>query len=347
MTSASGSQGGSSLPTLDWTFDKAGNRTTRHANSSVDEIYSLSSAAMHQYAWVERLFSNTTFEYNAAGSIRQHLIENTTEEDFRVWKYDWRQMPVEWGRTVMLYAGGGFTRTVTYRYDALGRRIARVDDGVETRFVYDGWRVVEERDDQDNVLASYVHDGYIDDVVSMRRIEPTEGDWFFHSDDQFSVSLLTDFEGAPVERIGYDAWGAPTFQRVSDSATASVSFFGNPYAFTGRRWDATEGVYHYRLRTFDPAIGRCPPRRSLDGGGSPPATRSASGAIRSTWAMATPTRATRRGVGWIRGGWRDTSRESGSSITQLSFWEEILPTERVTRLPGRTTEECRQSAIST
>jgi RHS repeat-associated protein len=128
---------------------------------------------------------------------------------------------------------------VTYRYDALGRRIARVDGGAETRFVYDGWRVVEERDDQDNVLASYVHDGYIDDVVSMRRIEPIEGDWFFHSDDQFSVSLLTDFEGAPVERIGYDAW------------------------------DATEGVYHYRLRTFDPAMGRFTTRDPIGIWGDP------------------------------------------------------------------------------
>jgi RHS repeat-associated protein len=114
-----------------------------------------------------------------------------------------------------------------------------------------------------------VHDGTIDDVVSMRRIEPTEGDWFFHSDDQFSVSLLTDFEGAPVERIGYDAWGTPTFQRVSDSATASVSFIGNPYAFTGRRWDATEQVYHYRLRTFDPAMGRFTTRDPIGIWGDP------------------------------------------------------------------------------
>lgn len=64
--------------------------------------------------------------------------------------------------------GGGFTRTVTYRHDALGRRIARVDNGVETRFVYDGWRVVEERDAQDNALASGVQDANVGDGVCFR-----------------------------------------------------------------------------------------------------------------------------------------------------------------------------------
>jgi RHS repeat-associated protein len=162
-------------------------------------------------------------------------------------------------------------RTVTYRYDALGRRIARVDGGAETRFVSDGWRVVEERDDQDNVLASYVHDGYIDDVVSMRStvLGGDPRDWFFHSDDQFSVVLLTNDEGEAVERVGYDAWGTPTFQRVANGATASASFFGNPYAFTGRRWDATEQVYHYRLRTFDPAMGRFTTRDPIGIWGDP------------------------------------------------------------------------------
>jgi hypothetical protein len=74
MTSASGSQGGSALPTLDWSFDKAGNRTTRHANSSVDEIYTLASGtggAMHRYASVARsgIGVTETLAYNAAGSL--------------------------------------------------------------------------------------------------------------------------------------------------------------------------------------------------------------------------------------------------------------------------------------
>lgn len=108
------------------------------------------------------------------------------------------------------------------------------------------------------MLASYVHGGYIDDVVTMRRAVPLGGvpaDWFFHSDEQASVSAVTNAAGALAERVVYDEAGAPTF--VSPGGSASVaSAIGNPYAFTGRRWDAGMGLYHYRMRAFDPSVGR-------------------------------------------------------------------------------------------
>ena len=31
---------------------------------------------------------------------------------------------------------------------------------------------------------------------------------------------------------------------------------GNPYLFTGRRWDAETNLYHYRHRDYSPALGR-------------------------------------------------------------------------------------------
>jgi len=30
----------------------------------------------------------------------------------------------------------------------------------------------------------------------------------------------------------------------------------NPFRFTGREWDAESGLYYYRLRYYDPAVGR-------------------------------------------------------------------------------------------
>jgi RHS repeat-associated protein len=116
------------------------------------------------------------------------------------------------------------------------------------------WR----RGADDSVLASYVYGAYIDDVVTMRRAVPQGGipaDWFFHSDDQFSVSAVTNAAGALAERVAYGDFGAPVF--LSPGGVASVaSAIGNPYAFTGRRWDAAERTYHYRFRTFSPGLGR-------------------------------------------------------------------------------------------
>ena len=38
--------------------------------------------------------------------------------------------------------------------------------------------------------------------------------------------------------------------------TSTGSGVDNPYMFTGRRFDEETGIYHYRARQYDPAIGR-------------------------------------------------------------------------------------------
>jgi RHS repeat-associated protein len=197
-------------------------------------------------------------EWDAAGNLKSlEAYDDGRISHAESWTYNWRHQPTTFSRTVA--TSQLFSGTITYRYDALGRRIARVENGTETRFVYDGGRVIEERRGaDDSVLASYVHGAYIDDVVTMRRAVPQGGipaDWFFHSDDQFSVSAVTNAAGALAERVAYGDFGAPTF--LSPGGTAMVvSAIGNPYAFTGRRWDAAERTYHYRFRTFSPGLGR-------------------------------------------------------------------------------------------
>lgn len=38
--------------------------------------------------------------------------------------------------------------------------------------------------------------------------------------------------------------------------TASVGAFTNPFQFTGRDFDSESKIYHYRMRYYDPNIGR-------------------------------------------------------------------------------------------
>jgi len=49
-----------------------------------------------------------------------------------------------------------------------------------------------------------------------------------------------------VERYSYDVFGEP-------NTTSSI---GNPYMFTGRRYDIETGLYYYRARYYKPEIGR-------------------------------------------------------------------------------------------
>jgi RHS repeat-associated protein len=62
-------------------------------------------------------------------------------------------------------------------------------------------------------------------------------------------------QGEVVERYTYDAFGRT---RIFDAAGGELtqSAFGNPYMFTGRRYDPETGLYHYRARAYSPDLGR-------------------------------------------------------------------------------------------
>ncbi len=57
---------------------------------------------------------------------------------------------------------------------------------------------------------------------------------------------LTDAAGTVTESYTYDEYGRPL----------SSSFVGNRYFFTGREYDKETGLYYYRARYYDPAMGR-------------------------------------------------------------------------------------------
>ncbi|MCX6623359.1 MAG: hypothetical protein NTY38_20295, partial [Acidobacteria bacterium] len=57
-----------------------------------------------------------------------------------------------------------------YQYDALGRRVRRVDAfGTETRYFYDDWRAIEEQSPSGATLATYVFGASADEAVTMER----------------------------------------------------------------------------------------------------------------------------------------------------------------------------------
>ncbi len=59
------------------------------------------------------------------------------------------------------------------------------------------------------------------------------------------VALL-NVNNEMVESYSYDVFGTPD----------DVSSVGNPYMFTGRRYDSETGLYYYRARYYKPSIGR-------------------------------------------------------------------------------------------
>jgi RHS repeat-associated protein len=60
---------------------------------------------------------------------------------------------------------------------------------------------------------------------------------------------------AIAELYAYSAYGQPTILDASASVLSS-SAINNRYTYTGREWDATLGLHHFRARWMSPSAGR-------------------------------------------------------------------------------------------
>ncbi len=164
-------------------------------------------------------------------------------------------------RIVRIYRLSGPTEVTvaTFDYDALGRRVRKVDAiaGTTTLYYYDPeWRCLEERDGEGALEALYVYGNYIDEVLLMDRLG---AEYYTLHDHLHSAAALLDWSGAVVERYEYDAYGTVhVFDGSWNPRTASA--YGNPYTFTGRRLDVLDAgnlkLMYYRHRYYEPYVGR-------------------------------------------------------------------------------------------
>jgi RHS repeat-associated protein len=135
-------------------------------------------------------------------------------------------------------------RSVSFRYDAFGRRVEKSFAGEIRRYVYDGLDLIAELDSENNVVARYVYGPFIDQPL---MVESGGTCAFYHGDHQGSVRLLTAADGRIVNSYEYNGYGG---------SKSAIEAFANPFRFTGREWDAETGLYYYRARYYDPEIGR-------------------------------------------------------------------------------------------
>lgn len=133
-----------------------------------------------------------------------------------------------------------------YKFDALGRRIAKGD----TEYYYVGDQMVEEV--TVGMVTSYLYGNEFDETLQMKRSSAT---YYYHTNHLGSTMALTDAAGSVVERVDYDAYGQPTFIDATGNVLAQSSI-GNNILFTGREYDVESGTYYYRARSMHPAIGR-------------------------------------------------------------------------------------------
>lgn len=146
--------------------------------------------------------------------------------------------------------------SVTYDYDPLGRRLSKTVNGVSTYYLLDGDEEIAEYDSSGAVLRRYVMGSGIDDRIAMTGAAVTSPPKsYYHTNHQGSVIAMTDAMGSTTgcssdvncQRLSYDEYG-----RLG----AGSSGTGQPYRYTGRRFDTETSLYYYRARYYAPELGR-------------------------------------------------------------------------------------------
>jgi RHS repeat-associated protein len=150
------------------------------------------------------------------------------------------------------------TADVNFQYDALGRRVARSGTGGSVVYVQMDQQTIADYPVGGAATTPtfrYVYASYIDEPV-VRKTAGTGGtSFYFHRNHQYSVTAVTTSTGSIAERYAYSAYGQPTILDASASVLSS-SAINNRYTYTGREWDASLGLHHFRARWMSPSAGR-------------------------------------------------------------------------------------------
>jgi RHS repeat-associated protein len=163
------------------------------------------------------------------------------------------------------------TADVNFQYDALGRRVARSGTGGSVVYVQMDQQTIADYPVGGAATTPtfrYVYASYIDEPV-VRKTAGTGGTLvYFHRNHQYSITAVTTSTGSIAERYAYTAYGQPTILDASGTVL-QTSNFSLRYSFTGREWDATLGLYHFRARWMNPSAGRFVGRDPIGYEGSP------------------------------------------------------------------------------
>ena len=157
-------------------------------------------------------------------------------------------------------------KTITFRYDALGRRIEKVFDGRVYRYLWDGDVILHEWDyaeaDRPSTIVTETGE------VTLDRPEPVENiiTWVYDSDSYVPTakivgdrhySIISDYIGRPVQ--AYDDNGNIVWQADYDIYGNLRNLHGSrqfiPFRQLGQYEDEEIGLYYNRFRYYDPGSG--------------------------------------------------------------------------------------------
>ena len=262
LLSALHQEGSTTLDGASYTYDPAGNRTskTNYLNGTTwnydyDAIYDLlqvthggSTKESFSYDAVGNRLSSLSvpsYSYNSSNELTSSSSGSYTYDANGNTLSDPSGKSYTWDfENRMASAVVPGTGTVTFKYDPFGRRIYKLSPNATSIFLYNGANLLETVNGSGSEVASYSHTLNVDEMLAERRAS-TGG--YYEADALGSISSLSNSSGTPANTYAYDSFG---------NLTASTGTLSNYFQYTGREFDAEIGLYYYRARYYDSTIGR-------------------------------------------------------------------------------------------
>ena len=240
-----------------YAYDAAGNQTTATWPSSHPGH---DATGLRSYAGTTiTRAGNTRYEHDAVGRITLRQKTRLSRKP-DTWRYEW---DAEDPMTAATTPDGTRWR---YRYDPLGRRIAKERLGddhqtvvEETHFTWDGTTLCEQITNATElprpIVLTWDHQG-LGPLAQTERI--LSADSSQHTVDERFFAIVTNLIGAPTELVDETGslawhtrttlWGTTTWARHSTAYT--------PLRFPGQYYDPETGLHHNHHRHYDPETAR-------------------------------------------------------------------------------------------
>ncbi|MBL1065208.1 putative T7SS-secreted protein [Streptomyces sp. 7-21] len=199
------------------------------------------------------------YEYDAAGRVVVRRKSRLSKKP-DIWRYEW---DAEDRLTAVITPDGTRWR---YRYDPLGRRIAKerlaADDATvveRTRFSWDNVTLAEQITEAPElplpVTLTWDHDGFRPLAQTERR---TAADDPQHEIDRRFFAIVTDLTGTPtdlVDESGTTAWRTRSTLWGTTAWSADATAY-TPLRFPGQYYDPETGLHYNLYRHYDPTTAR-------------------------------------------------------------------------------------------
>ncbi|AZE86617.1 Rhs-family protein [Pseudomonas orientalis] len=146
---------------------------------------------------------------------------------------------------------------VRMAYDPLGRRIEKTEHGSdgyplgETRFTWDGLRLLQEHKHSQTSLYVYEDESGYEPLARVDGIGPLQKIRYYHNDLNGLPEQLTEADGHSVWQATYRVWGN-TLEEVREPYYIEEQNL----RFQGQYLDRETGLHFNTFRFYDPDVGR-------------------------------------------------------------------------------------------